>query len=279
MGDSLAGRFFPYRLHPLDLWELSQKKINLMKTYQQMKICSGFPEPFLEGSEGYYGRWSKTHLDLILKQDLLDLESVRNIGAMETLISLLQHRIGSTVSARSLAIDLQKDPKTIQNWIKILENLYVIFKVSPFHKNVARSLLKEPKIYLFDLARVRGDEGAILENLVALALRKQLDYLSDVRGISGELYFVRNRDGDEIDFYIHWDRSDKHKPLLIEVKKSDGNISNGYKKIAGYFQKAHQKVQRIQLVLNLDRERHYPSGEKVLSLLDWLSKVPLIENI
>ncbi len=76
----------------------------------------------------------------------------------------------------------------------------------PYHKNIARALLKEPKIYFFDLARVRGDEGIILENLVALALHKQLDFLGDCHGIFGNLYYLKTRDGHEIDFYIHWER-------------------------------------------------------------------------
>lgn len=272
MGDSLAGRFFPFRLHPLDLWELKNDSTNLMNTYRQLCTCSGFPEPYLTGDSGFYGRWSKTHLDLILRQDLLDLESIRNVSSLETLISLLQGRVGSTVSSRSLAQDLQRDPKTVQNWLTILENFYLLFRVPPYHKNVARALLKEPKFYFFDLARVRGGEGPVLENLVALALKKQLDYLADVHGVFGELYFVQTRDGDEIDFYIHWEKSEKYKPLLIEVKTSDGNLSQAFGKFSRFFPSAR----KIQLVLNLDREKTFPTGEEVLSLLEWLTKMPLL---
>ncbi len=278
LGDSLAGRYLPFRLHPLDLWELKnfggEQYQDLKKNYESLKAYSGFPEPFFLASSGEYQRWAKTHQDIILKQDLLDLESVRNISSLETMLSLLQGRVGSTVSARSLAEDLHKDSKTIQNWLMILENLYLFFRVPPYHKNLARALTKEPKYYFYDLARVQGDEGAILENLVALSLQKQLDYLGDAHGIFGQLYFVRTRDGEEIDFYVHWENSVKHPPLLIEVKTSDSNLSRGLTKLGASFPQA----KKIQLVLNLDREKHYPSGEKILPLLPWLSEMPLISE-
>jgi predicted AAA+ superfamily ATPase len=86
MGDSLAGRFFPYRLHPLDLWELreQEKTSSLEAKLKRLIECSGFPEPYLEGSQTYYDRWTRTHLDLILRQDLLDIDSIRNISAIQT---------------------------------------------------------------------------------------------------------------------------------------------------------------------------------------------------
>ncbi len=272
MGDSLAGRFFPFRLYPLDLWEISKTgaPFNPIQTYERLLSCSGFPEPFLNGEESYYRRWAKTHLDMILRQDLLDLESVRNIGSIETLVALLQTRVGSTVSFASLSRDLQVDPKTVRRWLDLLENLFVIFRVPPFHKNIARSLLKEPKYYFFDQARVKGDEGQKAENLVALALKKQLDTLQDVEGCTGKIYFIRTRDKREVDFLIDWEDS-KVSPLMIEVKLSDGNLSSSLSYMKGSFEHSN----RIQLVKNLDREKHFPSGEKVLSLIDWLAKMPL----
>ncbi len=278
LGDSLAGRFLPFRLYPLDLWELNlanrETHQDLRSTYEALKSRSGFPEPFYSGDPSEYRRWAKTHQDIILKQDLIDLESVRNISSMETMIALLQERVGSTVSARSLAEDLHKDPKTIQNWFKILENLYLFFRVPPYHKNLARALTKEPKFYFYDSARVHGDEGAILENFVALSLQKQLDYLGDVHGIFGQLYFIRTRDGDEVDFYIHWESGAKQTPLLIEVKTSNAQLSRGLAKMGQHFPKAR----KIQLVLNLDQEKYYPTGEQVLPLLPWLKAMPLISH-
>lgn len=267
MGDSLAGRFFPYRLHPLDLWEL-REEMKPEKAYARLMSVGGFPEPFFEGSESYHARWSKTHLDLILRQDLLDLESIRNIGAIETLVALLQDRVGSTVSYSSLGRDLQVDPKTVKSWLDILENLFVVFKVTPYHRNIARALVKEPKYYFYDLARVRSGEGARLENLVALATKKQLDYLGDAHGKFGALHFLRNRSHQEVDFLIQWERKGI-SPILIEVKLSDGALSPHFQQFKKYF----SNPRMVQLVRHLDREKTYPTGEKVRSVVGWLTEM------
>lgn len=97
---------------------------------------------------------------------------MRDIQSIETLIELLRTRVGSPVSANSLARDLGKSPNTVRHWLGLLEDLYVIFKIVPWHRNVARALLKEPKYYFYDTAMVRGDKGVRLENLVACALLK-----------------------------------------------------------------------------------------------------------
>ena len=161
VGDSLAGRHFTFRLHPLDLKEaLAYSGLGRDECFDRLMDVGGFPEPFLRGTQRFYNRWKRSHIDLILKEDLLTLSAVRDIQSIETMIELLRTRVGSPVSANSLARDLQKSPATVQNWLKLLEDLYVIFKVSPFHRNIARALLKEPKYYFYDNAMVKGSEWA-----------------------------------------------------------------------------------------------------------------------
>ena len=137
-GDSLAGRFFQFRLHPLDLKEIKNiiNPKNLDAELDKLLNTGGFPEPFLDGDLSFYNRWKKSHLDIIIKQDLIDLENVQQITSIETLIQLLKKRVGSPVSYSSLARDLQCSDKTIKRWLIILENMYVVFRVSPFHKNI-----------------------------------------------------------------------------------------------------------------------------------------------
>ena len=144
VGDSLAGRYFQFHLHPLDIKEACQVwKHDPQAAFDRMMQCGGFPEPFLEGDQTYYKRWRKTHTSIILRQDLLDTHSTRHIQSIETLLALLKQRVGSTVSYANLARDLETDINTIKRWLLWLENLYIIFKVTPYHKNVSRSLLKE----------------------------------------------------------------------------------------------------------------------------------------
>ena len=143
--DSLAGRHFLYRMHPFSVAELSHGG-NQEEVLEGILERGGFPEPYLSKSKTAARRWRTTHLDVILRQDLLDLEQVRNLVGVETLIELLANRVGSTISFRNLAQDLQVTAQTVQRWVMLLERLFVIFLVRPYSKNLARSLLKEPKI-------------------------------------------------------------------------------------------------------------------------------------
>jgi predicted AAA+ superfamily ATPase len=122
----------------------------------------------------YYKRWRKTHSDIILREDLINLYTGRDIQAIETLVLLLKSRVGSTVSYANIARDLERDPNTIKRWLQLLEDLYLIFRVKPYHKNITRALLKEPKFYFYDHACLDTHEGAHLENIVASSLLKEL---------------------------------------------------------------------------------------------------------
>ncbi len=271
VGDSLAGRYFQHRLHPLDLKEIMQndaQNSTQEEVFEQLWNCSGFPEPFLKGSTTYYNRWKRSHLDIILRQDLFDLQNIRDIQGIENLIELLKLNVGSTISYGNLARTLEKDAKTIKRWLQLLEELYIIFRVTPYSKRIARSLLKEPKYYFYDFVRVENDKGAKLENLIACALLKELHFLEDVYGISTNLHFLRTKDGKEVDFLVVID----NKPVyLIEAKWSDDSPSRHLE----HFSAQLQNVQNIQLVKELKREKTYPNGTEVRSVVNWLANLKL----
>ena len=256
-GDSLAGRYFHYRVHPLDIKELLALKFkkNPSDIIDNLMSYSGFPEPFIEGNKKFYNLWKTTHLDVILKQDLIYQESLKNIKSIEILIDLLRNRVAQPISYSSLARDLQTSDKTVKKWLEILENMYVIFKVLPFHKNIARSYLKRPKYYFYDIARVIN-KGARLENLVACSLLKDCHFRQDCLGENHELYYIGKKGGFEIDFLV----VKNNKPeIAIEVKLSDDNLSKNFKSISNNF----PKIKKIQLVQNLKREKTFPNGAEI----------------
>lgn len=268
VGDSMAGRFFHYRLHPFDLKELANqgKPDEIMSA---LLTLGGFPEPFTKGRESFYRKWRRSHLDVILRQDLIDLESLRDVTSIETMLELLRHRIGSPISYASIARDLQKSPATIKHWFEILENLYVVFRVSPYNKNVARSILKEPKFYFFDLAVTEG-EGARLENLVACSLQKELHRIEDFLGLKTGLHYLRTKEGKELDFLI----TIEDKPILIiEVNAADDTPSPHF----SAFNKFFPDIPKLQLVKSLAREKDYDWGLKIRKISDWLTNMDLKE--
>ncbi|MEI8320417.1 MAG: ATP-binding protein [Alphaproteobacteria bacterium] len=268
VGDSLAGRYFGFRLHPIDLKEGAMYwKKDIDDIFRRLMECGGFPEPFLEGDTQFYRRWQKSHLDIILRQDFLDLYSVRSIKLVETLLELLKSRVSGPLSYTNLCNDLQIDPKTLKNWLTLLENIYAIFSVTPYHTNVARSLLKEPKLYFYDIGRV-PDEGARLENLVACALLKEIHWIEDVYGHKGNLHYLKTKDGVEIDFLV---TIDDVPVVCIEVKTSDDVPSKSF----NHFKKFLQDVPCIQLVLHLKREFDHPDGIQMRDLKKFLATLDL----
>lgn len=263
-GDSLAGRHFQFRLHPLDLKEaLAYSGLDRDEIFHRLMTLGGFPEPFLRGTRRYYNRWRRSHVDLILREELLTLSAVRDIQSIETLIELLRSRTGSPVSANSLARDLRKSPNTIQHWLTLLEDLYVIFRVNPYHKNIARALLKEAKYYFYDNGMVQGDEGAKLENLVACALMKEAHRAGDVDGEEIDLRYIRNKDGREIDFLV---TREQQPWQLIEVKWKDDSLSGNFRKFL-----PREPLKRIQVVSELARNKSFPGGERIESAKDFLA--------
>lgn len=267
VGDSLAGRYFQYRLHPLDLKEAYQYwQPDSGEIFNRLFNCSGFPEPFLHNDPTYYKRWRRSHLDIILRQDLIDLHSVRDIQAIETLVSLLKNCVGACVSYANLARQLERDPTTIKRWLQLLEELFVIFRVTPYHKKITRSLLKEPKYYFYDIAQVEDDNGAKLENLVACALLKELHFIEDTKGDKTALHFLRTKDGKELDFLICINAKPTH---LIEVKWSDNSPAPGF----NHFRKFFPEAKTLQLVKELPREATYPDGLAVRELIPWLTNL------
>jgi len=268
VGDSMAGRYFPFRLHPLDVKEVCSVLPGQEpgKVLEDLLRVGGFPEPFLKGTEGFYNRWRRTHLDIILRQDLIELETVRDILQIETLIELLRTRVGSPVSYASLARDLSCSDKTVRSWLTVLENMYVVFRVAPYHRNIARALHKAPKYYFYDVGQVKGDLGAKLENLVACALLKEIHFRIDCLGEPLTLNYLRTKDGLEVDFVL---TRDDEPVLLMEVKWSDDQPSAP---LRSYVERLRKPL-GIQLVGQLKRAKTFPFGVEVRGAAQWLQRM------
>src|SRR3990167_5296351 len=114
-GDSLFGRYFHYRLHPFSLGELNG--ISPKMDVRHLLKFGGFPEPLFSGSERTLKRWQKERRHKIIYEDLRDLESVREISLLDLLVDALPSRIGSPLSVKSLAEDLQVSFNAVERWI------------------------------------------------------------------------------------------------------------------------------------------------------------------
>jgi predicted AAA+ superfamily ATPase len=220
-GDSLMGRYHPWRLHPFTLDELPNG-ISPKEGFQRLMALGGFPEPFIRGDERDARRWRRERFDRVLREDIRDLESIRNIQLLGLFVDLLRQRVGGLVTLSNIATDLQISAKTAKVWLDVLERMYLLFTVRPYTKSLPRAVLKPPKVYFFDNADVLAGEGERFENLVATSLLKRLHFLEDRDGYRYELRYLRDKEGREIDFVI---LKENRLEELIEVKWSDDEIS------------------------------------------------------
>jgi len=262
-GESLAGRYFHYRLHPFSVKELAGI-LRPEEALERLIRLGGFPEPFLSGSEVEAERWRRQYYTDLIREDILEFGRLHEIRVMRFLLEMLRERVGSPLSYASLAGDLKAAPNTIRRYIEILESLYIVFMVYPFHRNIARAIQKEPKLYFYDTGLVATD-ATRLENAVAVCLKKHVDFLSDTGGIETELCYLRTKEKKEIDFVL----AENNKPrTLIEVKTTESTPAP----VLSYFQKRIDGVQAIQLVQHL-RQPQNAAGIQVVGAAEWLSEL------
>ncbi|MDP2643854.1 MAG: ATP-binding protein [Desulfobacterales bacterium] len=250
-GDSLMGRYHYWRLHPFTLDEIPDG-ISPEEAFKRLMTVGGFPEPFLDGDERHARRWRRERFDRVLREDVRDLEQIRNIQLLGMFLDMLRYRVGGLITVSNLASDLQISPKTAKAWLEVLERMYLVFIVWPYTKSLPRAVLKPPKVYFFDNGDVLADEGARFENLVAASLLKRLHFLEDRDGYRYELRYIRDKEGREVDFAVI---KEGRLEELIEAKYSDDNIS----KHLLYYAKRLKPEKATQIVANI--RRPYDKGQ------------------
>lgn len=269
--DSMLGRFFSWRLHPLCLSELKHTfQESGPSCLEKLLSLGGFPEPYFEGKETFAKRWRKEKIKLVFRQDIQELESIKDIALLELFYLALTERVAGETVLSNIARDLEIAPKTAKAWLNVLEKTYSTFSIRPYSKGISKAITKTPKVYLYDNGEVAGDIGSRLENLVANHLLKRIHFLEDVSGDDYDLAYLRDKQGHEIDFVIV---KNKKPVMLIEVKVSDSSRSKSF-----YYFKERLKINKcVQLVMNLDRTTT-KDDILVTPLIDWLSK-PLDEEL
>ena len=254
-GDSLMGRYFYYRLHPLSIAELLKQIPSVSdikqparigdKKFQSLLKWGGFPEPLLKKDQRFFTRWNRLREQQLLQEDIRELTRVQELGQLEMLAVMIKSQVGQLTSYSSLAKKIRISVDTIRRWIPILESLYYCLSIRPWSKNVTRSLLKEPKYYLWDWSQCK-DEGARCENFVASHLLKSVHLWNDTGIGDYDLCYVRDKDKREVDFLV----TRENKPwILIDVKKTDDmHLSKNLE----YFKKQLNVPHAFQVVIDTD---------------------------
>lgn len=253
-GDSLMGRYFPYRMHPVSVSEWLHRDLpgeGLIRpplpiesaVWDALWHHGGFPEPFLKGDDRFTRRWRRLRHEQVFKEDLRELSRVQEVAMIGILGQLLGERSGEQLVMANLAQDVGVAPNTIRSWIEVLCSLHVGFLVRPWFRNVASSLRKEPKWFLRDWSEI-ADEGKRFETLVACHLLKAVEAWTDLGHGQFELRYLRDKQKREVDFLVV---RDGQPWFLVEAKLADTALS----KNLAYFQQQTRASHAFQIVRDL----------------------------
>lgn len=270
-GDSLVGRYFHTQLFPINLpdlnktdfkeptnaWDLLRQAGDAADAngMEDLLILGGFPEPFFNGKESFWKRWSANHRDLILSEDLRDISRVTEVDRVAALLDLLEPAIGSTVSYLNLGRDLESGHTNIKRWLDMLQKLQLVFSISPYSKNIRRAFKQEKKWYFTDW---RGATSNVFENYVAASLYRAATLYTDRYGDKMTLHFVRTHDGTEVDFLLC---KNKNPWLLVEAKQGSPEITRG---VYRFSEELHAPCAVVTRKPGIYQKIKGPTGQKIV---------------
>jgi len=252
-GDSMMGRYFSYRMHPLGISEIitaafpkkllrAPRPVN-EADFQALWQFGGFPEPYLKRDRRFSVRWNRLRNEQLFREDVRELTRIQELGQLETLGRILASRSGKQIIHSRLANEVRVEDKTIRSWITTLSSFHFGFLIQPWHRNVSRSLRKEPKWYLRDWAGI-SDAGARTETFIACHLLKAVEGWSDLGLGNFELCYIRDKEKREVDFIVI---RDDEPWFLVEAKTARTKISSNL----GYFQRATGCQHAFQATLDM----------------------------
>jgi len=251
-GESLMGRYFPFRMHSWSVAEcvrtaVPREAVQPPVPIPQADWCAlldhgGFPEPFLKRDVRFTRRWRSLRLDQLTKVDVRDVAQLQDLGSMEVLAQILSERSASQIVYSNLSREIAVAVDTVRRWVDLLVRLHFGFLVRPWFANVAKALRKEPKWFLRDWSGIE-DLGARAETFVGCHLLKAVEGWTDLGLGQFDLRYVRDKLKREVDFLVVRDR----KPwFLVEVKASEAGLSDALE----YFQSQTRARHAFQAVMN-----------------------------
>ena len=243
ISDSLAGRIGLFELYPFSMKELYEKDENLLELpvsnlssitlptikSEQIKehiVNGGYPEVQKTKSSKLRYMWFSSYIRTYIERDVRDIGELRNLEKFIGAFNLLATRSANMLNRSNLAKDAKVDVKTLDNYLVLLEQVYQVFSLKSYQKNIAKEMAKTPKVYFADsgvlshILQIKSVEeldsshykGDIVETFVYSELKKHFNTSEEFFKFN----YYRTKDKSEIDFILE---SSSHI-LAIEVKSS-----------------------------------------------------------
>jgi predicted AAA+ superfamily ATPase len=231
-GDSLMGRYFLFRMHPVTVAEWLNQELPgsaLIRkprpideaAWKALWQFGGFPEPLLSADERFSTRWQGLRHAQLFKEDARDLTRIQDLALLDIMGRLLDERSGQQLVYGNLARDVGVSPATAKMWVETLCALHAGFLVRPWFKNVSSALRKEPKWYVRDWS-VITDAGKRFETMVAVHLLKAVEGWTDLGYGNFSLHYVRDKQKREVDFLVV---RDGQPWFLVDAKVGETTLS------------------------------------------------------
>lgn len=205
--ESLGGRASFFRLHGFSMSELG----NQCPSVEEFVFRGGWPELSIQPSLSAV-EYLNDYIRTVVEKDVAMAAGVRDLAKFQTALGLLAARVGEILNYDSLGREAGVSGPTFKSWLISLERSGLAGLLRPFHSNLNKRFVKNPKFFFFDTglaARLQGHTdigfmfkssafGHLFENLVLTEILKTRDH----HRRTWQVFFWRNRDGEEYDFII-----------------------------------------------------------------------------
>jgi len=223
-GEPLVGRANQFHLFPISQVELSQSENHLetIKNLNNRLIYGSYPEIIGIESKHEKEEYLKNIVSAYLFKDILSIEGIRNNLKMKQLVRLIAFQVGNEVSYEELGKQIGMSKNTVEKYLFLLSQCFVIFRLGSFSGNLRKEITKAGKWYFWD----NGIRNAVISDLSPIELRKDIGALWENYFISErmkrntyvnnkiESFFWRTYDRQEIDYI----ETDLHRIHAFEMK-------------------------------------------------------------
>jgi len=208
--EPLTGRTSGFMLYPISLSEIRKEMnvIELQSRLEEFMVYGMYPGIFSLKSFSKKEKYLRELTSSYLYKDVLELSYIKNSSKISNLLKLIAMQIGSEVSVFELGKNLGLSHETVNSYIDLLEQSFIIFRLSGFSRNLRKEVSKRDKIFFWDLGirnslienhslfGSRNDVGILWENFIIAERMKYLAY----NQLFGSSYFWRTYTGAEIDY-------------------------------------------------------------------------------
>ncbi len=230
VSESLAGRKRTHTLLPISLQELSvfHNRFELNDQLEERLIFGSYPEVVTTVNNAEKENYLRDISSSLIFKDILELEMIKYPLKIRDLLKLLAYQVGSQVSLHELGIKLGLNRDTVERYLFLLEQSFVIFKLPAFSRNPRKEISKSQKYYFYDTGirnilidnmkylNDRNDSGALWENFIIAERQKYLVFNKK----NADCFFWRTFAGTEIDYVEEY----KGEYFAYEIKSVKSNI-------------------------------------------------------